>query len=301
MSAGLRGVGPRGDGMMGEARGSDAEEWWRRWEVRVGVGEIGECGPGGISGLVWTTGGVGSLGRASARSTKPPRKARTLPMVDSLSLAKVSSLEVVVVKKAPRASRLRSLSARSVEDMESRTRRPVKVASIHVWSISRSCISMPAISAPHRVNAVNARKRASHTSACQAFMPRAGKSEKSARRSEALRTGAGVRSRKEARMSKPAARKEEGASAAQSAARTGVSEYSWTVDALARAAERERAVESEGTAGGVKAAMSSSTERAGSGAVGGFDGGGSLRRRQGKLENVLVLERPRARNGGSSS
>jgi hypothetical protein len=40
MSAGRRSAGPRGDGGTGETRGSDVEEWCRRWVcvARVGVG-----------------------------------------------------------------------------------------------------------------------------------------------------------------------------------------------------------------------------------------------------------------------
>ena len=252
-----------------------------------------------------------SLGSASARSTKSPKKASTLPIVDSLRRARVSSLEVVTVKKEPSISTLRSLSARSAEEMMTRSRvdadadvgasRLAKAASIHVWSISRSWGSMPAISAPPLVNAVKARKRASHTSGCHAFWPQAGKREKRAMRSEALRAGAGVRSRKAVRMSYPAARRDAGASAVQRAARMGVREKRSTVDGSARAAESARAVASEGTAGGVKAAISSSTVRGGSGAAGSGIGGGSGRRRQVKPAKLLVLERPRGRNAASTS
>lgn len=98
-------------------------------------------------------------------------------------------------------STLRSLSARSAEEMTSRVSKPEKAASIQVCSISSSCGSMPAISAPPLVNAVKERKRASHTSACHAFCPRKGKRENKAIRSEALSAGAGVRSRKAVRMS----------------------------------------------------------------------------------------------------
>jgi len=73
------------------------------------------------------------------------------------------------------------------------------------------------------------------------------------------------------------------------------------LDGFARAAESARAVAREGTAGGVRAAIISSTDSAGSGAVGrGFDGG-SLRRRHGKLGKLLVLERPRGRKAASTS
>jgi len=78
--------------------------------------------------------------------------------------------------------------------------------------------------------------------------------------------------------------------------RIGVREKSWAVDEVTRVAESACAAAREGTVGGLRAAMSSSTERGGSGAAGRGRGGGSLwPRHHKKLGKVLVLEQPRGR------